>query len=110
NRNIIRHIIDAGRMLIFTSGGVFSVGDEASSAIVPTAPIPQQSAFGATKLSPIVIDGNALFVQSKGSVVREIFFSLSKGGYDGNDLTTFSRHLFEGHEIVDWAYQSTPNE
>lgn len=108
--NEIRHIIDLNKLVIMTSGGEFTAEGGASGAITASdINIRQYSYHGSSKLFPIVIDSNALFVQARGSIVRDFGFDYSVDGYKGNDLTVFSNHLFDGHEIVDWAYQKTPN-
>jgi hypothetical protein len=57
----------------------------------------------------VVIDGTIIYVQDRGSVVRDLAFSLESDGYRGNDLTTFSSHLFRGYTITDTAFQGNPN-
>lgn len=108
--NQIRHILDLNKLVIMTTGGEFTVEGGASGAITATdINIRQYSYHGSSKRPPIVIDANALFVQARGSIVRDFGFDYSVDGYKGNDLTVFSNHLFDGFEIVDWAYQKTPN-
>ena len=50
-----------------------------------------------------------LFVQARGSIVRDFAFDFLVNGYRGSDLTIFSSHLVEGYTIADWAYAQTPN-
>ena len=40
--------------------------------------------------------------------MRDLFYSLEKDGYAGNDLSILAPHLFEGHRLRQWAYQQTP--
>lgn len=108
--NEIRHILDLNKLVILTAGGEYTAEGGQSGALTPfDINIRQYSYNGASKRSPIVIDANALYVQDRGSIVRDMGYDYAVDGYRGNDLTVFSTHLFDGYEIVDWAYQKTPN-
>ena len=56
----------------------------------------------------MVIGDTALFVQEKGSRVRDIRYTFEADRYTGDDLSILARHMFEGYEIVDWAYAQEP--
>ena len=49
-----------------------------------------------------------LFVQSGGSVVRDLGYTYLSDSYDGEELSIFANHLFEGKQIVDMAYAKEP--
>ena len=49
-----------------------------------------------------------LFVQSGGSVVRDLGYTYMTDSYDGEELSIFANHLFEGKQIVDMAYSKEP--
>ena len=53
-----------------------------------------QEACGAG-LAPIIIGNSILHVQRHGARVRDLFYSLEKDGYAGNDLSILAPHLFE---------------
>jgi hypothetical protein len=108
--NKVRHMIDIGQLIVFTTGGEWSVGGDPSGVIGPGEINPKQYSYnGASTIPPIVIGSNALYVQGRGSIVRDISFDYQVDGYRGNDLTIFSAHLFDDYQIVDWAYQQTPH-
>lgn len=67
-----------------------------------------QSSWGSAGLAPIIIGNSILHVQRHGAHVRDLFYSLEKDGYAGNDLSILAPHLFEGHTLRQWAYQQTP--
>jgi hypothetical protein len=107
--NAVKHLVDVGRLLLFSSSGEWAVGDD-SGLITPTAIYPKQYDYkGANDLAPIVIAGTALFVQARGSAVFGLGFDYQIDGYRGNELSIFASHLFEKYEIVDWDYQQIPN-
>ena len=49
-----------------------------------------------------------LFVQSGGNVVRDLGYTYVSDSYDGEELSIFANHLFEGKQIVDMAYAKEP--
>jgi len=108
--NQIKHLVDVGQLVIFTSGGEWTLNGDVNGTITPTQTNPKQHSYnGANDLSPIVISGNALYVQARGSIVRDLGFDYQIDGYRGNDLTVFSAHLFDGYTVVDWDYQQIPH-
>jgi len=108
--NAVKHILELGKPVMLTTSGEWVIGGDSSGIIRPGEINPRQEGYnGASDLSPIVIGGNALYVQARGSIVRDLAFSFEADGYRGNDLTIFSAHLVDGHNLVDWAYQKIPN-
>lgn len=108
--NAVRHLLDIGQLVIFTSSGEWTVGGDAAGVIKPGEINPKQQTYnGSSTLPPIVAGGNALYVQSRGSVVRDLGFDYQSDGYRGNDLTIFSTHLFDGFTLADWTYQQIPH-
>ena len=49
-----------------------------------------------------------LFVQSGGNILRDLGYSYLSDSYDGEELTLFAGHLFDGKQIVDIAYSKEP--
>ncbi len=108
--NAVKHLLDIGSLVVFTTGGEWNVGGDQAGIIRPTDINPKQHSYnGSGDLAPIVIDGNALYVQARGSIVRDLGFDYQIDGYRGNDLTIFSSHLFQGIDLVDWDFQQVPN-
>lgn len=108
--NAVKHLIDIGKLVAFTTAGEWSIEGGDGGAITPTSINPKQYSYnGSSRLRPLVIGGNALYVQARGSIVRDLGFDYQSDGYRGNDLTIFSAHLVDGYSLVDWAYQQTPH-
>lgn len=106
----VAHLLDLGNLLIFTGTGEWEAAGDSNGAITPTEINPTQHSYnGCTFLRPLVIDGRAIYVQARGSYVRDLGFDLLIDGYRGNDLSIFSTHLFDGHQLVDWDYQQIPH-
>lgn len=106
----IKHIVDVGRLVIFTSGGEWTLEGSDLGVLTPTTlNLKQQSYNGASKLPPLVITNSCLYVQARGSIVRDFGYDFQSDGYKGNDLTIFNAHLFDGYNIDRWTYQQVPH-
>lgn len=63
---------------------------------------------GCSWLDPKLIGNAGVFVQARLPRVRELVFDFYTQSYGGNDLSALAPHLFDGYQIVDWAYQKLP--
>lgn len=109
-QNEVRHILDLGNVVLLTRGGEWILQGDGNGFLTATQIGPKQIGYnGSSRLKPVVINNNALYVQARGNIVRDLASGITSETYNGNDLTIFSSHLFEGHTIVDWAYQQSPN-
>jgi hypothetical protein len=111
--NEIRHFVALADLLVLTSGGEFKVtggGSGGGDAITPSAVVVRPQGYrGCSHVPPLTIGETALFVQAKGSIVRDLGYSLDTDGYTGNDLSVLSNHLFEGLTLDEWAYAQAPH-
>lgn len=97
-------------LVMLTSGGEWSIQGNQAGTLTPADVNPtQQSYNGSSTLQPILVNGTALYVQARESIIRDLGFSFEVEGYNGNDLTIFSSHLFEDFTIKDWTYQQIPH-
>lgn len=95
--------------LLLGTGGVEYKAQSGDAALTPTnIQIKAQSYWGSAPLRPLIIGNSVLHVQRQGSRVRDLFFSLEKDGYAGNDLSVLAPHLFDGYSIKQWCYQQAP--
>ena len=106
----INGLIGLDNLVVLTDSGEFSVKGE-GGVITPTAiNASQDTYFGSSNvIRPEIIGRSALFVQRGDSIVRDFRYNFSSGGYEGNDLTVFSSHLFDGHRLIDSCYLKSPN-
>ncbi len=107
--NEIRHIIALNDLILLTSGAEWKLNGSdgafsASSSLVASP----QSFYGCSHVPPVVSGNMILFVQSGGSVVRDLGYTYLSDSYDGEELSIFANHLFEGKQIVDMAYAKEP--
>ena len=108
--NVIQHLVELKFMLMLTAGAEIFVQGNGSGVVTPTAiNASAQSQYGASPLRALKVGDVVLFNQALGSFIRDFVFDFVIDGYRGNDITVFSAHLFEGHQIVDWAYQKVPD-
>ena len=102
----IRQMLGLNDMIFFSGTGEFSLGGVVTPS---TLNIRQESYSGISeKVRPIVIGRSAFFVQSRGSIIRDYLYNFQANGYEGNDLTIFASHLFDGFDIKDWGYWQSP--
>jgi hypothetical protein len=81
--NAIKHIVSMpGGLVIFSDGGVVQLSGGGGSATNPSAVTPSsavitpQSYYGASDVPPVTIDKEILYVQTEGSIVRDLTFNL----------------------------------
>lgn len=110
--NAIEHLVPMQSLLVMTIGGAWAVnGGTNADAITPTGNFSakQQVYNGCSEIvPPIVINNELLYVQLKGSIVRDLSYNLYANVFTGTDLTPLASHLFFGHTITEWAYAEEP--
>lgn len=101
--------VSAG-LLVFTDKGAWLInGGSAGSAIGALSIVANpQNYSGASDLPPIQTPQDLLYVQSKGSIVRDLAFNFYLNNYVGNDISILSSHLFYGFTLVQWAWAEEP--
>lgn len=106
----VHHLVDLGQLLIFTLAGEWVVQGDAAGALTPSSINARlYSQNGAhPRFTPQIIDATALYVEARGNRVRDLRPD-PIAGFQGNDLTIFAAHLFQGVTLVDWALQRVPN-
>ncbi len=97
-----------GDLLLGTSGAEYKATGEGGVITAKSVNITSQSYWGSAGLPPIIVGNSILHVQRHGAHVRDLFYSLEKDGYAGNDLSIMAPHLFQGHSLMQWAYQQSP--
>ncbi len=107
--NEIRHIISLDAMIILTSGGEWKVTEGSDEVLTPsTIGARIQSYNGASWVKPVIINSTALYLQEKGSRLRDLGYEFSSDKYTGNDLSLMSEHLFEDQTITEMAFAAEP--
>ncbi len=104
----IRWLESFGDLLIGTAGAEYKATGEGGVITAKSVNITSQSYWGSAGLAPIIVGNSVLHVQRHGAHVRDLFYSLERDGYAGNDLSILAAHLFDGHTLKQWAYQQSP--
>jgi hypothetical protein len=96
--------------LIFTDKAVWLLngGSYGSAVTAINAVANPQSYIGASDVPPIIANYDILFVQSKGSAVRSLTYSVYQNVYTGADISVTAAHLFFGHTVDEWCWAESP--
>lgn len=99
-----------GGLIVFTDKASFLVnGGQAGSAVAPDSIVANaQSYNGTSDVPPIVANYDVLYVQAKGSIVRDSSYNFYNNVYTGTDISVISSHLFYGYTVVEWAWAEEP--
>lgn len=107
--NAVNQLVPLTDLLGLGSDGVFRIGGGDNGGYLTGTPmVRRQSGRGSSRLNPIVADNIVFFKTSVGNEVRTIGYSFDVDGFKTNDVTIFSPHLFDGHDILWWAYAQQP--
>jgi hypothetical protein len=111
--NEIRHLLNIGQLHILTRGSSWLVRGDSDGVVRPTAiNLEPQQYSGAYTVPPVLVQESALYVQARGTAVRDLLYSFQTDKHAGRDLTIFATHLFDvcnSCEIADWDYAEIPN-
>jgi hypothetical protein len=107
--NAVNQLVSMSSLLALTSDSVFSVNGGQEGFLTPSNIVTdRQTGRGSSRLNPILIDNVAFYQVAIGSAVRTLGFDFQVDGYNSNDITIFSPHMFRGLTIVSWAYAAEP--
>jgi hypothetical protein len=100
-----------GGLVILTGLGAWQLsGGQSGAAVTPSNLLATPQAYNgcAADIKPITINFDILYVQSRGSIVRDLSYNFFVNIYTGTDLTVLSNHLFTGHRILRWDWAEEP--
>ncbi len=105
--NQILHFIPMRELIVVTNNGLWTLGSGANTDVLTPSTIRYdlQSAEGGSRLKPLVSGNTILLVPSYRDGVRELFYQIQSGGFEGTELDIMANHLFTDDKIVDWAFQ-----
>lgn len=109
--NNIKYMVSMpGGLIMLTGGGAWQVSGGSAGAVLSPATITAtpQAYNGCADVEPLTINYDILYVQQKGTVVRDLSYSFYTNIYTGIDLSVLSNHLFTGYSIVQWTYAEEP--
>lgn len=104
-----------GGLIVFTGKEAYQLTGNGGSSfnpqpITPSTQQVQPQAFNGCHdhVQPIGADSDILYLQSKGSIIRDLNYNYIMNSYTGADLTLNSSHLFTGYQILEWAWAEEP--
>jgi hypothetical protein len=107
--NEVRHMVEVDDFVLLTSGGEWIVQGDANGVLVPQSPNPKQKTYyGSAEVAPVIIGSSLLYVQARGSIIRDFRKDLVEGT-KSKELSIFAPHLFDGLTIEHMDYAQIPN-
>jgi hypothetical protein len=109
--NEIRHLVSLNVLIALTSGAEWKIwpGTQADVLTPAAFSAKQQSFAGCSHVPPIIVNDSLVFIQERGSVVRDLRYRFDTDGYAGIDLSVLSGHLFTSRTIEEWAFAQEPH-
>lgn len=107
--NPIRHLIALKNLIVLTDAGGWIVSG-GNGPLMPNSLNADQDIYvGAADTKPVIVGNSVLYVQTRGTILRELRFDQKVEGLGGKDLTLFASHLFDAFTILNLDFQETPH-
>ena len=107
--NEIRHLVGLNHLIALTSNTEYRIsGSDGVFQANPSPVATVQSNYGSSYVQPIISGNMIIFVQSGGSVLRDLGYDYLSDSYNGAELSLFASHLFEGKTVKYMAYAKEP--
>ena len=104
----IKHLLASTDLIILTAGNEWIISG--NDVVTPSnINAKMQTTRGCSDVEPIAVGGRIVFIQGRGSTVRDMGYSFETDSYGGNDLTIFAKHIIHGVQIEDAAYKQEPD-
>lgn len=97
-------------LVILTGNGAWLLNGGADSVLTPSNQTATSQAYNGchNHMPPVVVNYDILYVQAKGSIVRDLAYNFFSNVFTGTDMTILSNHLFNYHQMEQWAYCEEP--
>lgn len=107
--NEIRHLVGLNHLIALTSNTEYRINGSDGVFQANPAPVASvQSNYGSSHVQPIISGNMIIFVQSGGSVLRDLGYDYLTDSYNGAELSLFASHLFEGKTVKYMSYAKEP--
>ena len=99
-----------GGLIVLSGNGAWQVSGGNNTAITPSdqSAVAQSYNGCSSTVAPQVVNYDILYVQSNGSIIRDLAYNFYVNIYTGTDLTILSNHLFNFYTIKQWAWAEEP--
>lgn len=98
-------------LIILTGNGAWLLNGGGDNApITPSSQNAQSQAYNGCHdyIPSLVVNFDILYVQSKGSIIRDLAYNFYTNIFTGTDMTVLSSHLFNYQQMRQWAYAEEP--
>lgn len=108
--NAVKHLVPMQSLIALTSSGAWKIdAGGVGTAVTPSQIEAVPQAYnGCSDVPPLVVNYDILYVQAKGSIVRDLAYNFYVNIFTGTDISILANHLFYGHQIVEWCYAEEP--
>lgn len=104
----IMHMLATTDLIVITEGSTWTISG--SETVTPSNISPRnQETYGANFVTPVKVGTRVVYVQRRGSTVRDVGYTYDSDSYVGVDLTLLAKHLVRNALIIDVAYASEPD-
>ena len=104
----IHHMDAANDLIIYTEGNEWSI--DGSSTVTPSDITPRnQQNNGCADVLPVRVNNRLIYVQRRGSIVRDMGYSYDSDSYTGMDLTILAKHLIKNRELTAACFAQEPD-
>lgn len=108
-RNAIRWLLPLGTLVVGTSSLVWTVRG-ADEVLTPTSVLQKPTDYsGSADVIPVIIGTRAIYIQAGGKIVRDLAFEFTDDGFVSNNISILAQHLFNNYQIIELAYQPSPD-
>lgn len=105
----VRYLITLSDMIALTQSTEWRISS-GSEAVSPTNAVPSPQTYrGCANVPPLFVGNKVIYIQDRGTTVRDMGYDYTSDSYTGADLTILARHLVEDYEIIDMDYQQEPD-
>lgn len=101
-----------GGLVILTGKGAWQVNGGSAAGITPSNQTAIAQAYNGCNniVPPIPINYDIVYIQAKGSILRDLSYNFYTNIYTGTDLTVLSNHLFQYNSISQMVWCEEPNK
>jgi len=112
----IIHLVTLDDLIALTASGEWVIKGNADDVVSPTTiNTKEHSNNGSSHVRPAIVGNTLLYVQERGTKIRDLYYSLESSKYGGNDLSLFAEHLFRPEKdgvprtVVSMAFAQNPD-
>lgn len=98
----VLRMLDNDGLVVFTTIGIFLSQGELSPTNLALSK--KGNWVIDETVPPLAVPGGAIFVDISSNTIRQLAWSFQTGTYQGNELSSFSNHLFLGKKVTSWGF------